>query len=78
MDEFGTLDDIKKLMSEMNKRDIKLIMDLVPNHTSNEHKWFIKSRKSKDNSYSDYYYWFDEPINDWSACFGGSVWQYDE
>ncbi len=78
MDEFGTFDDIKRLIDEMNKRDMKLIMDLVPNHTSNEHKWFIESRKSKDNPYSDYYYWFDKPVNDWQACFGGSVWQYDE
>lgn len=78
MDEFGTLDDLKLLIDEMNKRDMKLIMDLVPNHTSNEHKWFKESRKSKDNPYSDYYYWFDEPVNDWRACFGGSVWEYDE
>jgi glycosidase len=78
MDEFGTLDDIKRLISEMNKRGMKLIMDLVPNHTSNEHKWFIESRKSKDNPYSDYYYWFDEPVNDWRACFGGSTWEYDD
>lgn len=78
MDEFGTFDDVKKLIAEMNKRGMKLIMDLVPNHTSNEHKWFIESRKSKDNPYSDYYYWFDEPVNDWQACFGGTVWEYDE
>lgn len=78
MDEFGTLDDITTLISEMNKRDMKLIMDLVPNHTSSEHKWFIESRKSKNNPYSDYYYWYDEPINDWEAAFGGSVWEYDE
>lgn len=78
MDEFGTFEDVKKLISEMNKRGMKLIMDLVPNHTSNEHKWFIESRKSKDNPYSDYYYWFDEPANEWRAEFGGSVWEYDE
>lgn len=78
MDEFGTFDDVKKLIAEMNKRGMKLIMDLVPNHSSNEHKWFIESRKSKDNPYSDYYYWFDEPVNDWQACFGGSVWEYDD
>ena len=78
MDEFGTMDDMKRLIAEMKKRDMKLIMDLVPNHTSNKHKWFIESRKSKDNPYSDYYYWADEPLNDWTACFGGSVWEYDE
>ena len=62
----------------MHKRGMKLIMDLVPNHTSNEHKWFIESRKSKDNPYSDYYYWFDKPVNDWQSMFGGSAWEYDE
>ena len=78
MDEFGTLDDAKKLIAEIKKRDMKLIMDLVPNHTSDQHKWFIESRRSKDNPYSDYYYWFDEPPFDWQACFGGSAWEYDE
>lgn len=78
MDEFGTMEDIKRLISELHKRDMKLIMDLVPNHTSTAHKWFQESRKSKDNPYSDYYYWFDEPRNDWKSCFGGSAWEYDE
>ncbi len=78
MDEFGTLDDLKRLISEMHSRDMKLIMDLVPNHTSSEHKWFQESRKSKNNPYSDYYYWFDEPQNNWTSCFGGSAWEYDE
>lgn len=78
MDEFGTLQDIKKLIREMHKRGMKLIMDLVPNHTSDQHMWFQESRKSKDNPYSDYYYWFDEPINDWKSEFGGSAWEYDE
>ncbi|MGN0556658.1 MAG: alpha-glucosidase [Acutalibacteraceae bacterium] len=78
MDEFGTLEDIKRLIAEMHARDMKLIMDLVPNHTSHQHKWFIESRKSKDNPYSEYYYWFDQPINDWQQCFGGSAWEYDE
>lgn len=62
----------------MNKRAMKLIMDLVSNHTSSEHKQFIESRKSKDNPYSDYYYWYDEPINNWESAFGGTVWEYDE
>lgn len=56
MDEFGTLEDIKALIREMHNRGMKLIMDLVPNHTSDQHKWFQESRKSKDNPYSDYYY----------------------
>lgn len=78
MDEFGTLDDAKRLIKEMHDRDMKLIMDLVPNHTSTAHKWFQESRKSKDNPYSDYYYWFDSPPNDWKSAFGGTAWEYDE
>lgn len=78
MDEFGTMDDIKNLISEMHARDMKVIMDLVPNHTSTAHKWFQESRKSKDNPYSDFYYWFDSPPNDWQSMFCGSAWEYDE
>lgn len=78
MDEFGTFEDIKRLFDEMHARDMKIIMDLVPNHTSTAHKWFQESRKSKDNPYSDYYYWFDEPVNDWDSLFGGSAWAFDE
>lgn len=78
MDEFGTLDDAKALISEMHKRNMLLFLDLVPNHTSTSHKWFIESRKSKDNPYSDYYYWADEPLTDWNASFGGKAWEYDE
>lgn len=78
MDEFGTLEDAKRLIAEMHKRDLKVIMDLVPNHTSTQHRWFRESRKSKDNPYSDYYYWFDQPQNDWQSCFCGSAWEYDE
>ncbi len=78
MDEFGTMDDIKTLIFEMHKRGMKLIMDLVPNHTSDQHKWFVESRKSKDNPYSDYYYWFDEPQNDWKSAFYEDAWQYEE
>ena len=64
MNEFGTLEDAKRLIAEMKKRDMKLIMDLVPNHTTDQHKWFIESRKSKNNPYSDYY--------DWESRFCGS------
>ena len=85
MDEFGTLDDWQKMLDAFHSRDIKVIMDLVVNHTSDEHKWFEESRKSKDNPYRDYYIWRDgtgkdkkTPPNDWKACFGGSVWEYDE
>ncbi|MEI4621365.1 alpha-glucosidase [Bacillus pfraonensis] len=82
MDEFGTMEDWDELLSEMHKRNMKLMMDLVVNHTSDEHDWFIESRKSKDNPYRDYYIWRPgkdgkEP-NNWGAAFSGSAWQYDE
>lgn len=78
MDEFGTFDDALRLIAEVKKRDMKIILDLVPNHTSDQHEWFLESRKSKDNPYSDYYYWADEPLNNWRSAFGGSAWQYDD
>lgn len=76
MDEFGTMDDWKCMIKTLHDNGIKLIMDLVPNHTSDKHEWFIQSKKGKDNPYSDYYYWFDTPPNDWQACFGGSAYEY--
>lgn len=82
MDEFGTLEDFKELLLKMHKRDIKLVMDLVVNHSSDEHKWFIESRSSKDNPKRDYYIWRDgkngKTPNNWTSCFGGSAWEYDE
>lgn len=82
MDEFGTLADWDELLAEMHRRGIKLVMDLVVNHTSDEHPWFIEARQSKDNPYRDYYIWRPpragaEP-NNWASHFGGSAWQYDE
>ena len=82
MDEFGTMDDMEKLLKEANEKGIKILMDLVVNHTSDEHKWFIEAKKSKDNEYRDYYIWRDpvnghEP-NNLGSCFSGSAWQYDE
>ena len=82
MDEFGTLADWDELLAEMHKRGIRLVMDLVVNHTSDEHRWFQESRKSKDNPYRDYYIWHpgkngSEPSN-WYSFFSGSAWQYDE
>ena len=79
--EYGTMDDYEELLSEAHKRDIRILMDLVVNHTSDEHNWFIESRKSKDNPYRDYYIWKDpvngkEP-NNWGGAFGGSAWEYD-
>ena len=76
MDEFGTMEDAKQLIKAAHEHGIKVIMDLVPNHTSTEHKWFKESKKGKDNEYSDFYYWRDEPLADWTACFGGSAWEY--
>lgn len=78
MDEFGTMADMKRLIDGLHSRDMKLILDLVPNHTSDRHKWFQESRKSRDNPYSDYYYWFDTPPNDWQSMFGGPAYSYDE
>lgn len=82
MDEFGTMADWEELLSQMHKRGMKLMMDLVVNHSSDEHKWFQESRKSKDNPYRDYYIWRPakdgkEP-NNWESFFSGSAWQYDE
>ena len=79
--EYGTMEDYEELLSEAHKRDIRILMDLVVNHTSDEHNWFIESRKSKDNPYRDYYIWKDpvngkEP-NNWGGAFGGSAWEYD-
>ena len=82
MDEFGTMEDMDNLLREANDRGIKIVMDLVVNHTSDEHKWFIEAKNSKDNEYRDYYIWRDavnghEP-NGLGSCFSGSAWQYDE
>ena len=81
MKEFGTMEDFDRMLSEMHKRGLKLVMDLVVNHSSDEHRWFMESRKSKDNPYRDYYIWKDpkdgkEP-NNWGSCFSGSAWEFD-
>lgn len=85
MDEFGTLDDFKELLEGLHSRGIKLIMDLVANHTSDEHYWFRESKKSVDNPYRDYYIWRKgrgkdgkKPPNNWTSSFGGKAWEYDE
>lgn len=82
MAEFGAMEDFDQLVEELHKRDIKLVMDLVVNHSSDEHAWFVESRKSKDNPYRDYYIWRNgkegkEP-NNWSSFFTPSAWSYDE
>ena len=83
MDEFGDLNDLERLIDEIHERNIKVIMDLVVNHTSDEHEWFIKSKKSKENPYRDYYIWKkgkkeNKPPTNWGSFFGGSTWTYDD
>ena len=82
MDDFGSLADWEELLAGMHARGIKLVMDLVVNHTSDEHPWFVESRKSVDNPYRDYYIWRPpkdgrEP-NNWASYFSPSAWQLDE
>lgn len=82
MDEFGTMEDFDRMLEAAHEHGIKLVMDLVVNHTSDEHPWFIESQKSVDNPYRDYYIWRPakdgkEP-NNWGSCFSGPAWKYDE
>ena len=82
MAEFGTMADFDELLEQLHRRGIRLLMDLVVNHTSDEHPWFVESRRSRDNPYRDWYIWRPgrdgrEP-NNWASLFGGSAWQYDE
>lgn len=76
-DIFGSMEDMENLIAEGQKRDIKIIMDLVVNHTSDEHAWFVEARENPDSLERNYYIWRDEP-NDLDSIFGGSAWQYDE
>ncbi|MBX2873875.1 MAG: alpha-glucosidase [Saprospiraceae bacterium] len=78
MDEFGTMQDFDELLSGVHERGMRLILDLVPNHSSDEHFWFQEARKSKDSPYRDYYHWADEPRTNWQSFFSGSTWAYDE
>ena len=80
---FGTWDDFDRLLAEVHGRGMKLILDLVPNHTSDEHAWFVESRSSRDNPKRDWYIWRDPapdggPPNNWLSFFGGPAWSYDE
>lgn len=82
MKEFGTMEDFDRMLAAAHDRGIKILMDLVVNHTSDEHPWFVESRKSTDNPYRDYYIWRPardgkEP-NNWGSCFSGPAWQWDE
>ncbi|SFL68627.1 trehalose-6-phosphate hydrolase [Gracilibacillus orientalis] len=78
--EYGTMEDFEKLLDEAHYREMKIIMDLVVNHTSTDHQWFKEARSSKDNPYRDYYIWKedDTPPSNWQSKFGGSAWEFDE
>ena len=83
MNEFGTMEDFDRMLATAHEKGIKIMMDLVVNHTSDEHKWFIESRKSTDNPYRDYYIWRpakeDGSLpNNWGSCFSGPAWEYDK
>ncbi|WP_079710226.1 glycoside hydrolase family 13 protein [Paraliobacillus ryukyuensis] len=83
MADFGTMRDFDELLASVHQRGMRLIMDLVINHTSDEHPWFIESRSSIDNPYRDYYIWhpgtkYGKEPNNWESIFGGSAWEYDE
>lgn len=80
---FGKMEDFDLLLSEVHKRELKLILDFVPNHSSDEHPWFLESKKSKNNPKRDWYIWKDPgpeggPPNNWLSVFGGSGWEFDE
>lgn len=81
MEEFGTMEDFDEMLAAAHKRGIRLVMDLVVNHTSDEHAWFVESRKSVDNPYRDYYIWRPGKDggapNNWGSCFSGPAWEYD-
>jgi len=78
MDEFGTMDEFDELLALAHQKGLKIILDLVVNHSSDQHHWFQESRKSKDNPYSDYYIWKKDKPNNWPAFFGGEAWSFDE
>ena len=73
---FGTMEDFDALLAEAHEMGLKIILDLVVNHTSDQHKWFLEAKKSKNNPYHDYYIWKDEVPNNWGSSFGGSTWEY--
>jgi len=74
--EYGTLEDFKTFLNESHKRNMRVILDLVLNHTSDEHPWFVESKSSRDNPKADWYVWVDSPPNNWQSCFDGDAWTY--
>ncbi len=82
MKEFGTMDDFDELLAQSHTRGLRIVMDLVVNHSSDEHRWFVESRQSKDNPYRDYYIWQESKAdgslpNNWGSWFSGPAWEYD-
>lgn len=75
--DFGTMEDFDRLLSQAHQKGLRIIMDLVVNHTSDEHAWFQQSRSSRDNPFRDYYIWRDEKPNNWCSWFSGPAWEYD-
>ncbi|MFH2102862.1 MAG: alpha-glucosidase [Chloroflexota bacterium] len=76
--EYGTLDDFKRFLNGAHERGLRVILDLVLNHSSDKHAWFLESRSSRDNPKADWYLWEDQPPNNWQSCFDGPAWTYDE
>ena len=74
--EYGTLEDFKTFLREAHARNIRVILDLVLNHTSDEHPWFLESKSSRDNPKADWFVWADSPPNNWQSCFDGEAWTY--
>lgn len=82
MSEFGTMEDFDEMLGKAHERNLRVVMDLVVNHTSDEHPWFIESKKSRDNPYRDFYIWRNPKAdgsapNNWGSCFGGPAWEFD-
>lgn len=83
MAEFGTMEDFDAMLEKAHSLGIRIVMDLVVNHSSDEHEWFVQSKSSKDNPYRDFYIWKDAKEdgsvpNNWGSCFGGTAWEWDE
>src|ERR1039458_4831997 len=74
---FGTMEDFNRLLAEVHLRGLRMILDFVPNHTSDQHPWFVESRSSRENPKRSWYLWCDQP-NNWLSHFGGSAWEFDE
>src|SRR5213595_2987904 len=72
---FGTMDDFDRLLAEVHRRGLKMVLDFVPNHTSDQHSWFLESRSTRDNPKRNWYLWRDQP-NNWPSHFGGSGWEW--